>query len=136
MDLRNQFFREYVLMFKHSLGNQDWIWIQLSWMHGETSNNGEYKNINTFNIVKVHKKKIRRKISIKIEVYFYFICFYVTTCQWLINDESILPMCRWFWTYWTMSYAALLDLWQMIRIGMTFKLTKTLFGTIYFGYIS
>ena len=27
-----------------------------SWMHGETSNNGEYKNIIMFNIVKVHKK--------------------------------------------------------------------------------
>ena len=31
-------------------------------------------------------------------------------------------------------WLALLDLWENAYFGMTFKLTKTLFGTIYFGY--
>ena len=40
------------LHFRQSRLNMD----TPSWMHGETSNNGEYKNINMFNIVKVHNK--------------------------------------------------------------------------------
>ena len=44
------------LHFRQSRLNMD----TPSWMHGETSNNGEYKNINTFNIVKVHKKNQKK----------------------------------------------------------------------------
>ena len=44
-----------------------------SWIYGETSNNGEYKNISTFNIVKVHKKKLEEKLLLKYK--FTFISF-------------------------------------------------------------